>query len=313
MSVMLDRAREILARIETRGETIREAAAALGYNSHTARRYLQEATRAGEKPAGRQGLPLSKLLTVEVAPAAPLRVTGDPVIVGDVHVPATDEEMVHRVWEAAAARVKRRDLIIAGDLFNLDFMSSHPPNGTESRWRQECEAAQHIIEYWLTAYERIYMIAGNHERRLTRKTVQLNIADLMRMVTHDPRVIVSEWGHLHLTTSAGVTWRVTHGRNYSVNALKVGDMLAQKFRTNIIVAHQHHAGIGLSRYGQEAIIDLPALVRLDKLGYAVLDDSTSANMERGYLVFEQGYPRLYIDHPALAGWASALRTDGGAR
>lgn len=289
---------EIVAAITERirsgqASSVREACRQIGWPENR----LGEVKRwlAAEKISIR-AIKQPEVFNVRVAPADPLEVQGDVMVIGDVHVPTTNYAIASQMLAVARRYLKApRQLIVAGDLFNLDFLSIYPPSTRETAWEQEKEAARHMIAEWLRVFHRIYFIAGNHERRYSKASGgQFKIIDLMDMVTQDKRVTVSEWGHLILT-SGDRDFRVTHGRNYSVNTGTVGNELAHKYEMNIISHHQHHASVSLDRYKRYIVVDNAALVDQSKLAYVVLDDNKMPGMATGFCMVRNGEPALFVE------------------
>lgn len=227
----------------------------------------------------------------------PLTLSGDYIIIGDVHAPCTDYDFAALPALIAKKHLRKpRRLIITGDLFNLDQFSTYDRvNGIPS-WQEERAAARQLLKEWLRVFDEVVWLAGNHERRLSRETWgQLQMDDIAQMVLSSDRLRVSKFGHCTIDTPTGA-WRITHARNYSVNQLVVADQLAQKFQCNIISHHEHHLAIGWDRYKHFVIVNNGGLFDQSKLAYVTLDDSKSPNMVKGFTMLRGGYP--YIFGPA---------------
>lgn len=238
----------------------------------------------------------SRYFDIQIAPGKPIVVKGDAMIVSDVHVPCTNWDLSQRMCEIAVRYLPEpRTLIIAGDLFNLDWASTYPAIADSIQWKQEKVAAEALIKEWLTVFNDIVLTAGNHDRRAFKATSgSLWMDDLARMITTDKRVRTSEWGHC-LLRSGGREFRVTHGRNYSVQTGNVGNDMAHKFAQNIILCHQHHGSVSLDRYKRYIVVDNPALVDQKKLAYVTLDDSKAPNMGQGFTLVRDGEPSLFLE------------------
>jgi hypothetical protein len=162
-------------------------------------------------------------------------------------------------------------------------------------WKHELLAGKVIIEHWLSFFDEIIMLPGNHERRLPRMLDgNSSMEELRDTLTHNKRVKTTEHGHVILR-SGGREFRVTHGRNYSVNQLWVANDLAQKFNQHIVSGHQHHGAIGMDRYKRFMLVDIPALVDQKKLAYVSLYDNKSPNMACGFAVIRNGEPMLFCE------------------
>lgn len=247
------------------------------------------------------------LFDVKIGGEKPVTLTGDAMIISDVHVPCTDWRVALRMCEIAEKYLPEpRTLIVAGDLVNLDWASSYPHIASPIHWKYEVKAAKALFDEWLGLFERIIVFAGNHDRRIAKWSAgNVDVREMMRGIVseEEKRVIVSEWGHCILK-SGGRTFRVTHGKNYSVNTGVVGNELANKFKQNIVSGHQHHGSISLDRTKAFIVVDNPALVDQRKLAYVTLDDNKSPNMGRGFTMIRNGEPTLFLE--GLTQWANWL-------
>lgn len=217
----------------------------------------------------------------------PLHYMGDAVIVGDVHVPATDWGFAQNVARVAQKRGISR-LIIAGDFFNGDAWSRYPHLVNPPTWAQERDAGRLLLMDWLETFSEIVTIAGNHERRAQKANEgAFDTTDLYGMLVQNPKITSSDFGYMTIT-SGGELYRVTHPRNYGKNQLTVAGQMALKYQANIIGFHEHHLAKGRDVYGHFVTVNGGCLADPNKLAYVQLDDSTSASMDRGFVVLQDG-------------------------
>jgi len=73
--------------------------------------------------------------------------------------------------------------------------------------------------------------------------------------------------------------------------------LANKYQTNIVGFHEHHAAQGWDVYKRFAIINGGALVDPCKLAYARLDDNRCADMALGFVVLRNGVGTVLSRYP----------------
>lgn len=224
---------------------------------------------------------------------APFRVACDnALVVGDVHVPCTDYEFTKLVLYVARKQ-NVKTLIVAGDLFNADGFSKYQAVVPAPTWAQERDAARALFAEWAEWFDNIYVLMGNHDRRIQKVTAgQFSESDIFGMVTTSAKVHSSNYGYMTLDTAAG-PWRVTHSSQYSINQLTVADQLALKYQCNVITHHEHHAAMGWDRYGRYVIVNNGALVDANKLAYVMLDDSKNAVTQNAFTVLRNGVPHLY--------------------
>lgn len=235
---------------------------------------------------------------------------GEYVITGDYQINTHSESFVERMLIIARRLRRPRKLIIAGDFINADAFSAYDADIPLASFDDEVVAARAVFVKLLAVFDNIYWLMGNHERRLSRRSrAAIQPRHLLAILSGSPRVTVSNWGYCEIENPNGHTWRVTHGSEYSVNQLTVGDMLALKHQQNIICHHQHHCAIGWDRYKRYVIIDNGGLFEQDEMSYAVLDDNKRPNMQNGFTVLSDGYPTLY-SQPPFTNWGKLLK---GAR
>lgn len=228
----------------------------------------------------------------------PWELTGDWMIIGDVHVPTTDYDF--SVLPAAIAKKHlkgKRRLLIAGDLFNMDEFSKYDKLERTVPWHQERDAARQLFHEWMEVFDEIYFLMGNHDRRLQKWTNgALDASDLISLVISNPdRVKWNNFGWCTINTPHNYPWRVTHPKNYSINQLTVADTLAQKFQCNIISHHEHHLSIGLDRYKRYTIVNNGGLFKVENMSYVQYDDTKGAGMAQGFTLLKDGYAHIFGD------------------
>lgn len=229
-------------------------------------------------------------------PGKPPELSGDYMVVGDVHLPHVD-------WGFAAlvGRVARRHgltkLIVAGDFLDAAAFSTYPRVMRPAAWKRERDAARALVGEWVQQFDSILFLMGNHERRLQRWTMgELDQDDIFSMVTTSPKCTYTQWGWC-IVRSGAQDWRVTHARNYSLNPLTVADSLAQKFQSHVIDHHEHKLAQGLDRYGRYVIVNNGGLFDPSKLLYTRLDDNKSPVMAQGFTRLQNGTATLYGKSP----------------
>lgn len=227
------------------------------------------------------------------------------IIVGDVQIPTTDYDFMALPMAIGRKYLhKPRRLILAGDLINGDAFSDYESDTPTPTLEQETDAGWVFFQEYLTVFDEIYWFLGNHERRAGKRThAAIRPKHLLRMLTHDPRVQINSRGYCVLKTPHFAhDWRVTHGKNYSVNQLVNAEKLAHKHQQNIISFHEHHLGMGHDRYKQFVLINGGGLFNYSEMAYAVMDDSSSAGMMPGFVMLQDGYPTLFGAHETFTNW-----------
>lgn len=220
---------------------------------------------------------------------------GHYMVLGDVQLSTSDYDFMALPLAVGVEYMRKpRKLIVAGDLINADAFSNYESDTATPSLTDETEAGWIFFQEYLTVFQEIYWFLGNHERRVGKRTkgaIQPN--HLLKMLTHDKRVKISQWGHAVVTNLNGIDWRVTHASNYSINQLVVAEAMALKFEQNIISHHEHHLAVGYDRYKRYMLINNGGLFRQSTMGYTQWDDSKSAGMQQGFTRLDNGYPTVY--------------------
>lgn len=226
----------------------------------------------------------------------PWRFDGDAITVGDVHLNTTLMGLFGRLLSVARKHLPRpRRFIIAGDIINAEHFGGYPAITPLPSFSQEMRSARDFIELALTVFDEVDIIPGNHDRRVQKSTNNaISLEDLLRMMSHDTRVRISQWGHCVLSTVRG-EYRITHGSEYSVNQLVVADQLAQKYGQHIISWHEHHCAIGMDRFKKYIIVNGGGLFDQSSMAYTQLDDNKKPRMANGFVLVRNGYPHLFSD------------------
>ena len=236
----------------------------------------------------------------------PERLSGDFIIIGDVHCGTTNKGFMQRPLEIALQHLESpRRCILAGDFLNANAFSKYPSIYPEQSFPKELGALRAFLELYMQTFDELFILLGNHDRRVQKGTnLAIEPTDLLRMVSSDPRIHISWWGHAVVDTPRG-EWRCTHGSEYSVNQLVVADQLAQKYKQHIILHHEHHSAIGLDRYKDFIIVNNGGLFDETAMPYVMLDDSKKPRMANAFTMLKNGYP--YLFSPKFTDWSYWLK------
>jgi hypothetical protein len=226
----------------------------------------------------------------------PLKLAGNWMVVGDVHVPCTDYDFAALV-PLVADKHKIKQLLVVGDLYSMDAFSSYPKRVDHATWHQEKKAAMQLMAEWTRAFDRVVLLMGNHERRLEKMAEgAFDDSDIFAHLLGSGKVETSDFGWCTIETKTG-TWRATHQRNYSINQLIVVDQLANKYQQHIIGHHEHHLAKGWNRYKQYVVINNGGLFDPCKFAYVNMDDSKSAGMAKGFTMLKDGHAEVFGEEP----------------
>ena len=274
------------------------------------------------------GVPASiiELGTVPVLPkfnAVPYVDTDTVLVVGDVHIPATDWLFLELAVKFAEKHMRKgsRTLCIVGDLLNFDAMSKYPHIVAPVGAPDELRAVNVILQYLFKTFDHIVYSMGNHDHRFhkffsgafglieLRALMTASIdAGKLRMVNQTQQIV----------KHGDIIWRLTHQQNYSKIKGRVADNLAMKHLSNVITHHEHHVNISRDSYNRHTTINNGMIGDNEKMAYVQLVDSTSNVMCNGFAFVRNGTGHLLTPYPTMTDWdmwglgAAALPAIGAA-
>ncbi len=244
---------------------------------------------------------IQELLKVDIG--RPLELSGQNwMITSDWHVPETDWRMIERVISIATKHMRQpRQLVIAGDFFSQSQFSQFANIIPPAPWAQERDAAREILRTLLDTFADIWIIMGNHDRRLIKWSMaNLDEGDVFGMVIQNPRVHVNKFAYCTIQTEEG-KWRITHPAAYRQARGVTPALMADKFEMNVMAGHEHHTALAFSPSGRHIGISIGGLYDVSKIAYAQLTDSLKPNMVPGFAMLRDGYPHVFAN--GLTNWS----------
>ena len=236
--------------------------------------------------------------------ADPWTLTGDWMVVGDVHVPYTLWGFASLVAQVALKHMKPpRRLLIAGDLFSMDVFSSYPHETLPPTWAQERDAARALITEWLTTFDEIRVLPGNHDVRLFKQLAgAMDTDDLLALIyTNVLKVKISPYGFCYINDD----WIVTHQRDYSKNQLWVANALAHAEERNVMSFHEHHLSKGWDEYKNHVVVNGGCLVDERRVPYTKYTISKRPRWARGFVMLRESAPYVFGEEP-FTDWSQWL-------
>lgn len=221
------------------------------------------------------------------------------LIAADWHIPLYDPYYVNYMLDVAEAN-ELETLIIPGDLFNHDAISSYEPKQTDHSLWEEWEEARMVARVLLSNFKKIILLRGNHDDRLMRSLgYKLAFQHSMRLLLEDadPEGIieVSEYDHMWLFNESGI-WYICHPISYSRIPLTTPRKQYYKHKVNIICAHAHHCAVGYAEDGKTVLVEAGGVFDKDRTQY--LRRSTSyPTWSQGFSFFKNG--RFHLDSPGF--------------
>jgi hypothetical protein len=265
--------------VNTTGNAVRKAVER--FESRAETRQEQEYKYTLPEPTGR------RFDTVVTLPNSTFCAMGD--IHGDLYsrdllLRAVDEMEYHGV----------STLIIGGDLFNADELSTHPHNEKFTPFHKEMETVGSILAYLgnLPFLDTIVITSGNHDERITRK---LNSYLSYQMVIHaalngkrvTADIIATDLDYCYVNQS----WVIGHLSNYSKVGGKIALDLARKHNRHAGVFHDHQQGIMADH--RFIGVSIGAMLQKDAFFYKERRLNSYSDFQNGFLIVDDGMPILY--------------------
>ena len=229
-------------------------------------------------------------------------------VLADVHSPFYDAAWCSNVVHQARLK-KIPILLIAGDLFDMKTLSPFVPktSGDFAKVPTLSEELDSTAEFCETAqreFERVFVILGNHEERVTRRLGTEQRIGLIRHllgVRKSKKFVVSPYHYAIIKSSDGQQWRVTHPKNASVIPVRVAANLTLKFEQNVVAAHGHDWGETTSASGRYACAS-GMCCDARYFDYVCLEDNTRPLMQQGAWLLCERKPALLhpVWRPSLA-------------
>ncbi len=230
---------------------------------------------------------------------------GDYVVTNDWHEPFTDHKFAATVvpW-AKYYGIKK--MVIAGDLTDGNGQNKFKRKVKPTTLSFEFDMARKLLKYYAEWFDEIIFEPGNHDdwfiQNMDGDLMIGDYANLLKGNDLEGKLIVTPYDRLTVI-SGGEKWTIPHQADYSVLSLKVGDGLAQKFQSNVIVPHQHNSADGWDRYNRYRLIDSGGLFDVNLMAYVNLKTSTRPNPKQGFTVLKDGRGILITPDQRQTDWS----------
>lgn len=226
---------------------------------------------------------------------------GDWMICADLELPYICPEMVTMLLDQAK-RLRIRNLIIAGDIFEAENLSPFDAIMPTYSPATESSIAHCMVEQLRDWFREIRCLCGNHDLRILKALQgavepEHAIAMLASMLGGDKRVYWSVYPFLIIHTQHG-NWCVEHPANARKLPLSLATERASIERVHMITAHEHKTAIAFHPDGQTIVVNIGTMCDPRKLAYAMLRRRAYPKMTQSFAALKGGRVALFSPHAA---------------
>lgn len=211
------------------------------------------------------------------------------IVIGDSEIPDHDCEVFAMAAELAE-RLAIDTLVINGDFIDGDAFSNWPKASLHGQpFATELELARKTIGEFLKVFKRIFIVSGNHDKRLALATKgQVWIGMFFDDMN---QVQASHYSYLNLETKEG-KWLICHPKNYSRIPLATARELASVKLCHVLTGHNHHLSYGHDKSGQFWVVDGGCCRDSNKTAYKSMSITTHPEWIPGFVIIHEGIPTI---------------------
>lgn len=236
-----------------------------------------------------------------------VRVNVDSIaVISDVHVPFHSKQMFFHLVNV----LKHFDvakLVIAGDLMNQDEISDYPANEPRVSLDEEVRKTGLLLEwldYHLSAISsdsEIIITNGNHDERMSKRlNVHFSLVNTIQATLQKPlqsNLVVTDYDYIVANVSE-TPWIIGHASSFNKRPGEIAKRLAEKYRSNVAVGHDHIQGYSSTQDGEFIGISIGSMIDVNaekrtNLWYKERRLSLFDHVRQGFLVIKDGVPFLF--------------------
>lgn len=151
------------------------------------------------------------------------------IILSDFHIPYHRNDIIEKILFVYGGR--GYDLYINGDLLDMECMSGFP-RFSNITLEQEYNIALDILNKFKDKFEKIYLLEGNHERRLRRSLMRLNSFVEMSFIFNPDILEYLSMGYKFERSKIVEEYDFSNVHNIGSFMVKVGDDLVMMHPNN---------------------------------------------------------------------------------
>lgn len=261
----------------------------------------QEAPQRTEVP-DRLSIPAN----VNLVPVRPLTLDLDSwLYASDFHCPLHDREYTKRL--IAVAHTQNIDtLVIGGDLLDFASVSSHPKTQMQAGLNETLRVAGDLLYALSSCFRRIYILPGNHCRRVAKKLDEPLAFDMLIHAALRGRVAsdcITTTDYDYLFVGPQETgWVVGHPRFFEGSGVPGLAKAALRERRNIIGSHTHAMSLSWTHDGRFRVIYPGHMTNANLTPYVMESRGLSkfAEWKSGFVLVNDATVQLFAD--GLVNW-----------
>jgi hypothetical protein len=212
------------------------------------------------------------------------------LILGDCQIPFHDAEFINQVKELAFSWGIKQ-CVWGGDILDLNALSIFLSR--EDNAQQELDESEVYLAELASGFDRALWLMGNHEERLFRALDAWIGADRIRkMMGLGSQVVASDYYYGLI----GEEWIVSHPKNTSVIPGRVAMWLAEKYKRNQAILHDHVCGMAPTRDGSLLGISVGMCADPKRLEYVATRQNIRPEMCQGALILRYDGEKYWPHH-----------------
>ena len=233
------------------------------------------------------------------------------VICGDTHIPFHDHKILNLLIQVARQQ-KIKTLFIGGDLTDQKTVSRYlirQPH-TTTKLNEEIIELKNVLEVLFKTFNKIYLIAGDHDERLLKKlSFELNwttfIESIEKQLVVAGKLEASDY-MFAVIKSGNLEWRITHPLRATKRPTTKSLQIASITEQNIIMTHGHTFGMEFVPSGRYLAVNLGCMTDPLKQEYICLRDTGYSKWRRQFATLENGKITIYDEGEQLTDWSKII-------
>lgn len=258
----------------------------------------------------------------------PPTVEGDAFLIGDTQIPFHHAEFINRCLEVCA-RWKIENIILGGDVLDMNALSTFPPNFENDQRRvidhdsaaelvklaetlpfehreklldivgssepennigSEIKESRIVLKAFEENFQKLLWVMGNHEQRVLRTLQKILPVDTLETIFGtDNPKWTTSPYYWAVLKSGGEEWQIEHPMNTTKHSSK---RFAPKFSRHIVMFHNHQFSITTDPSGKFYAIEPGGGMNESKMQYVMQRHNAADAHMVGALIVRDGKPTV---------------------